>query len=153
MHTRADTHTHTYTHRDSHTQSISRTSARPLLSIHIHSTKLFLFRRREGKIEAFDSGEITDARLEVIFDRIISTLREDAIERTGCTLGELMDDRGWTKSIIPCTKQANNTDCGVFTCVNMFCELFGLNKDLVTQDRADCFRKKIGVCVMNGIIC
>jgi len=142
---------HRHTHR--HTYSIHLSHFDTNTNIYINHHTLFLFRRREGKIEAFDSGNTTEARMEMIFDRIILMLREDAIERTGCTLGELMDGRGWTKSIIPCTKQANNTDCGVFTCVNMFCELFGLNKDLVKQDRADCFRRKIGVCVLNGTIC
>ena len=110
-------------------------------------------RHPERTMEIFDSGNTDRSSLEEIFENVFKFLREEAIERTGCTLAELTQVQSFSKSIGSCSKQTNGTDCGVFTCVNMFCEVFGLSKTLMSQDISDHCRKKIGLSILRNNIC
>ena len=103
-------------------------------------------------MEIFDSGNTDRSSLEEIFENVFNFLREEAIERTGCTLVELTEVERYSKSIGSCSKQTNGTDCGVFTCVNMFCEVFGLSKPLMSQHISDLCRKKIDLSILSNNI-
>ena len=98
----------------------------------------------------FDSGDCIDP--SIYFAACLKFLKDHAVRTTGCTLEELSgqsDD--WARNIAPCPKQGNGTDCGVYTCVNMLCNIFGLELHM-SQEVADMTRTKIGVCLMNDCL-
>lgn len=109
---------------------------------------LMVIKMGANSLHLFDSLGIADA--DIYFDACNQFLKDHAIRMTGCTLQELCrNTKNWSRHVVECPKQANGTDCGVFLCINMFCETFGLPLQM-SGEIADCMRRKIGVCVMKA---
>jgi sentrin-specific protease 1 len=107
---------------------------------------LMVVKMKSNSLYLCDSLGIADA--DIYFDACIQFLKDHAIRTTGCTLQELCSNtNNWSRHVVDSPKQANGTDCGVFTCINMFCDTFGLPMRM-SSDIADHMRSKIGVCLI-----